>query len=784
MHPTPPNAALSFFRNPVVLSHAVISGISRETGVHSYGICLPAKQVPRQLVTQLTVLISTNYFHVSAFYQLKSSADDIRYYLLVIPRDDVADVRPYISLYHILRNEVQFENGLFEPLALQLLDLLDIFSRLKYTHGAICPSNIYINPGQMSIRLGLPMPFAAYLIDVERTTMIDAPIHSYDVCIPPECFLVYKSTINCLQPSTDAWMVGASLLYVTLGLKFIESHFTSSYTDYRVELITFLFYALGPPRQVGSLPLQREAEEKLISSFEEISSYLDNPNHMNVPSMFRLNRFRLSVMKRIIMGLMTYDFRYRLRPGIALEIIKKEIDRLECTGYTPRSHSESVQTVKFSHTTKPSSHAHQKRWRSRSMSPHRRKSVAERTHSSTANTPSSHFCVEALARQPSHSQSKSSDTNTDELIQRLRGSIDYNTIASQTINTKALKKAMVPSPIESAKDIQTTLQKEYEMRPSVDDLTIPSKASLSKEMASIKPLTVERDRLGRPDRLSRQSTSRHDRRYSKVLHEHISGELAYTERRINGDYKPLSKSLQLSADEPKTPCISKEYLNIDDHEYARGDGLFVDSMDAPLLEITKGLSLLPESATTKEYTDMSFPVTLASKIYRTITKEKRSPRPPACSDASCDHSITTAPAKSSNKGERVSTDICTVVIHRLSTPYKAELNVDIAVELRPAGHSSKFSFIGSMSNVKIAEPSDFGISVPINVEIKVVSFDSALREYSGVLTGRLVVSINTPSNTCRVISFNLNVDIREIPKDPEWVLSTNGLASALLEILY
>lgn len=105
------------------------------------------------------------------------------------------------------------------------------------------------------------MPFAAYLIDVERTTMIDSSVHSYDVCIPPECFLIYKSTINCLQPSTDAWMVGASLLYVVLGTKFIESHFTSSYSDYRVELITLLFHALGPPRQLGSLPLQKRQKK-------------------------------------------------------------------------------------------------------------------------------------------------------------------------------------------------------------------------------------------------------------------------------------------------------------------------------------------------------------------------------------------------------------------------------------------------------------------------------------------------------------------------------------------
>lgn len=777
MLPTPPAAALSFFRNPVILSHAVISGISCETGVDSYGICLPAKQVPRQLATQLAVLISTSYLHISAFYQLKSTAGDIRYYLLVIPRDDVADVRPYVSLYSILRDKISVDSCLFEPLALQLLDLLDTFSRLRYTHGAICPSNIYINPVYMSIRLGPPMPFAAYLIDVERTTMIDSSIHSYDACIPPECFLIYKSTINCLQPSTDAWMVGASLLYSILGTKFIESHFTSSYSDYRVELITFLFHALGPPRQLGSLPLQREAEEKLILSFEGIVPYLNNYNHICSSSTFRSSGFRGSVMRRIVTGLMTYDLNHRLRPGLALELLKKEVDRLEHTNCTPSSRSGSGPTVQFSRTTRPSSHTHQKHRRSRSLSPHRHKGIAERGSFLTADAPSSHLCVEALARQPTYRRSKSSGTDTDELVKHIRDSIDYNAIAAHTINTKALKKAMVPSPIESAKDIQITLKKEYDTRPSVEDLAIPSKESLSKDMASIKSLTAERDKP------SRRSESGHHKRYSKVLREHISKELTCTEKKLTNGCKPITPSLRLSAEGFTPPRDSIEKGSIDVPEYDRGDGLFVDSMDAPLLEVSKGLSLLPESLNIKE-TQMSFPVALASKSRYQLPREKSSPRPPPCSDNSYEYSVSDGSVRNRSRGKRIATDICTIVMHRLSTPYKAELNVDFAVELKPAGHSSKSSFIGSMSNVTISEPPDFGISVPTNVELKVVSFDSALRDYSGVLDGRLVVSINAPSNTCKVISFNLHIDVREIPKPQEWVLSTNGLASALLEVLY
>lgn len=782
MRSAPPNAALSFFKNPTILSNAVISGILLETGVYSYGICLPTKQVPRQLATQITVLINANYLHISAFYQLKDSVGDIRYYMLVIPREDIAGVRPYISLYNLLKDEIQFDSCLFESLALQLLGLLDIFSRLEYVHAAIYPSNIYIDSNLKSIRLGPPMPFAAYLIDVERTTMIDAPIHSYDVCIPPECFLVYKSTINCLQSSTDSWMVGASLLYLALGLKFVESHFTSSYNDYRVELITFLFYSLGPPRRVGSLPLQREAEERLISSFEEITPYLDNPDHIKLYGMLKSSGFRLSVVKKVIMGLMIYNSRYRLRPGIALEIMKKEIDRLESTSYTRSYHSESIQAVQFLHTTKANSHAHQKRRRSRSTSPHRHKGISERIHS--VSTPSSHLHVETLARQPNHNRSKSSCTDIDESIQRIRCSINYNTIATQTLNSKAIKKAMISSPIESARDIQTTLQQEYEPQPSVEDLIIPSKVSVSKELTSITPIIAIRDKLNKPEKSSRQSNSEYSRHYSKVLREHISGELKYMEEKLNNDNKPLRQSLQLSTDNTKTSNILKEHSNIDEPEYDRGNGLFVDSMDAPLLEFTKGLSLLPENPVIKERTNSTSSVVLASKIQRTVAKEKGVPCPSVCSDASYDCSISVAPVKINNKKEIISTDICSVVLHRLSTPYKAKLNVDIAVELKPAGHSSKASFIGSMSNVQVSEPPDFGISVPINEEIKVVSFDTILRDYSGTLTGRLVVSINTPSNTCKVISFNLYVDTRDIPKEPEWVLSTNGLASALLEILY
>ncbi|EFO65256.1 Hypothetical protein GLP15_119 [Giardia lamblia P15] len=767
MLPTPPNAALSFFRNPVVLSHAVISGISRETGIESYGICLPAKQVPKQLATQLTVLISTNYLHVSAFYQLKSSAGDVRYYLLVIPRDDVADVRPYMSLYSMLRDNVRLDCGLFEPLALQLLDLLDTFSRLRYTHGAICPSNIYLSSGQLSIRLGPPMPFAAYLIDVERTTMIDSSVHSYDVCIPPECFLIYKSTINCLQPSTDAWMVGASLLYVVLGAKFIESHFTSSYSDYRVELITLLFHALGPPRQLGSLPLQREAEEKLISSFEGIVPYLDCSNQISFSGVFRLNSFRRSVIKRIITGLMTYDFNSRLRPGLALEIMKKEINRLEPTNCTPNCYSSSNHTAQSSRTTRQNLHACQKRRRSRSVSPHKRKSTSERCSSLAADAPSSHLCVETLARQPVNYRSKSSDTDIDELVKQVRSSIDYGAIATNIISTRALKQAMVPSPIESAKDIQIALQKEYDTRPSVEDLIIPSKASLSRDMASIKSLTVERDKP------SERSNSVHYKRYSKVLREHVSKELACAERRLSGDRKPLAQSLQLSIDNPKIPRDSADEFDAVTPEYDRGDGLFVDSMDAPLLEITKELPLLSKSSDIKEHTQVPLPVTLASKTYQ-----------PVCLDNRYEPQISDDPIRNRSTGNKTAKDICTIVMHRLSTPYKAELNADFAVELKPVGHSSRSSFIGSMSNVKIAEPPDFGISVPTNVEIKVVSFDSALRDYSGILSGRLVVSINTPLNTCKVISFNLRIDIREMPKPQEWMLSTNGLASALLEVLY
>lgn len=767
MLPTPPSAALSFFRNPVVLSHAVISGISRETGIESYGICLPAKQVPKQLATQLTVLISTSYLHVSAFYQLKSSAGDIRYYLLVIPRDDAADVRPYMSLYGILRDKMQLDCGLFEPLALQLLDLLDTFSHLRYTHGAICPSNIYLSPAQLSVRLGPPMPFAAYLIDVERTTMIDSSVHSYDVCIPPECFLIYKSTINCLQPSTDAWMVGASLLYVVLGTKFIESHFTSSYSDYRVELITLLFHALGPPRQLGSLPLQKEAEEKLISSFEGIVPYLDCSNQISFPEALRLNGFRRSVIKRIVTGLMTYDFNSRLRPGLALEIMKKEIDRLELTNCTPNCHSSSDHAAQLLHTERQDLHTCQKRRRSRSMSPHKRRSTSSRGASLAVDAPSSHLCVETLARQPVNHRSKSSSTDMDELVKQVRSSIDYGAIAANTISTRALKRAMVSSPIESARDIQATLQKEYETRPSVEDLIIPSKASLSRGTASIKPLTVEKDKP------SRRSESVHYKRYSKVLREQVSRELACTERRLNSDRKPLAQSLQLSADNPNASRDSVNEFSVAAPEYDRGDGLFVDSMDAPLLEITKELPLLSKGSDVKAYTQMSLPVTLASKI-----------REPVCSDNRYEPPISDDSIRCQSTGKKVARDICTIVIHRLSTPYKAQLNVDFAVELKPAGHSSRSSFIGSMSNVKIAEPPDFGISVPTNVEIKVVNFDPASRDYSGVLSGRLVVSINAPLNTCKVISFNLRIDIREMPKPQEWMLSTNGLASALLEVLY
>lgn len=90
------------------------------------------------------------------------------------------------------------------------------------------------------------------------------------------------------------------------------------------------------------------------------------------------------------------------------------------------------------------------------MSPHKRRSTSSRGPSLAVDAPSSHLCVETLARQPVNHRSKSSSTDMDELVKQVRSSIDYGAIAASTISTRALKRAMVSSPIESARDIQAT----------------------------------------------------------------------------------------------------------------------------------------------------------------------------------------------------------------------------------------------------------------------------------------------------------------------------------------
>lgn len=53
---------------------------------------------------------------------------------------------------------------------------------------------------------------------------------------------------------------------------------------------------------------------------------------------------------------MTYDFNSRLRPGLALEIMKKEIDRLEPTSCTPNFHSSSDHAAQLLHTERQDLH--------------------------------------------------------------------------------------------------------------------------------------------------------------------------------------------------------------------------------------------------------------------------------------------------------------------------------------------------------------------------------------------------------------------------------------------
>lgn len=127
--------------------------------------------------------------------------------------------------------------------------------------------------------------------------------------------------------------------------------------------------------------------------------------------------------------------------------------------------------------------------------------------------------------------------------------------------------------------------------------------------------------------------------------------------------------------------------------------------------------------------------------------------------------------------------VCTVVLHRLSTPYKAPLTVDAAVELRLRGRGDETLATGGQAGVRIPEPLEPNLSVPVQLHVRVYASPSVAGVAYGVFVGRLLLALRVRGEACSALAFPLELDRNGGPRGPEWLASTNEVAAALVEVV-
>ncbi|TNJ27595.1 hypothetical protein GMRT_14433 [Giardia muris] len=127
--------------------------------------------------------------------------------------------------------------------------------------------------------------------------------------------------------------------------------------------------------------------------------------------------------------------------------------------------------------------------------------------------------------------------------------------------------------------------------------------------------------------------------------------------------------------------------------------------------------------------------------------------------------------------------VCTVVLHRLSTPYKASLTIDAAVELRLRGRGDETLATGGQAGVRIPEPLEPNLSVPVQLHVRVYASPGVSNTSYGVFVGRLLLALRMRGGTCSALAFPLELDRNVGPRGPEWLASTNEVAAALVEIV-
>lgn len=229
----------------------------------------------------------------------------------------------------------------------QILALVDACHRSGLVHGAIVPSNIFLNEETGALRLGPPIQFYLRLLPVLEATSAASregvgvssrgvagarsaaaspvsPAGEMALAMPPELFLGgggkaadgrdkrSPGRARALPFYPESWMCGMVALQCLLGPPYVASRVPGLEVDYKVELVSFLLETLGPPRDPDDLPVPRKAAERLVSGFSGVSPAIDDQARFPLLS---------PTIRRCVRLLLEFSPEKRGSPGLALQAL-------------------------------------------------------------------------------------------------------------------------------------------------------------------------------------------------------------------------------------------------------------------------------------------------------------------------------------------------------------------------------------------------------------------------------------------------------------------------------
>lgn len=808
----PPRSALTLFDAPLILSRWVFSGIFRETGLSSFGICLGVQDISRKVVEHMTQLIEADVLHVSSFFKLRAAGEDVRYYLLVIPRTDnlFSTDGSYVPLSLLIQSRPLDNPSLLASILPQVLALTDACHRLHVTHGAVVPSNIFVNKLTQCVRLGPPIQFASKLLRVlDCAADADAKsVFELALCTPPELFLRNRrslASVSCeagFYPEVDAWMCGMTFVCCFFGLGFFYSRLGGAQTDASVEMISLLFELVGPPARVGALPIDRQAEQKLIDAFSGTPVLLREGAH---------GRLLTPSIHKCVLGLLRYDPSTRIRVGLGLELLGASAvghgirlpPRLSRAGSgAPEARGVSVPPRAVHAVACPPEYV------APPLEPGPEPVPAPA--SASASDLGAHSADTSASQSRAGSASSNSALTEDDyaFIQVLNGrSDDLQKLlracparsTAKTIKAATTSHAMqtvdpslqhrLPCPIEDAEDLRERLRQDIRActyrradSSSIDEILGPSlleqlcnrDAQAGRRALEVRGPAPQYKSHGRGDKAARHSLREDRYCCGKTGPGASTASITESVSITSADTCPVSLTARALRHCPGMSADSSVYHS-PTRAGAPGTAKFKDVRtahhDKTLFDAPRCMFLHEDSQEPPLHS-------LRSKLAVGLLSSAATDTAAQLSQGQ--ESAMPLPLSNTNGCVKL---LC-LSVSRLLSPFREAAVADVACELFYLERSDKRCY-GGVAGIRIPAPLEPGLSVPVSIILDVYTASKALRLQPVTLRGRLVLSVTVgPDDPPILLTYPLDIDMHGAPPGKYWVGSDNGMASAFIDVLY